>query len=176
MEKKFENSHFDQFINKKDQQIEFASFVLDYNFTLIKHVEAKSSMVLWISGIILSVLLGLFPNLKGSTCLSVLFSSLIISCVISGLFAIESIRSRFYDDEPYNHVYFSHIVKMKRQDYINSFKEMSETKIPDNMLNPIYSLAMIQNTKYKLTNRAIFFLYITFILLGINAIAYVFWN
>lgn len=38
MEKKFENSHFDQFINKKDQQIEFASFVLDYNFTLIKHV------------------------------------------------------------------------------------------------------------------------------------------
>jgi hypothetical protein len=65
---------------------------------------------------------------------------------------------------------------MKRQDYINSFKEMSETKIPDNMLNPIYSLAMIQKTKYKLTNRAILFLYITFILLGLNAIAYVFWN
>lgn len=176
MKTNLDNSRLDQFFQKKDQQIDFASFILEYNFSLIKHAESKANMVLWITGIILSVLLGLFPNLKGSPFLSILFSSLIISCLISGLFAIDSIKSRIHTDEPYNHVFFSHIVKMKRQDYINSFKEMSETKIPDNMLNPIYSLAMIQKTKYKLTNRAILFLYITFILLGLNAIAYVFWN
>ena len=176
MAKKVSNPSSEQVSNAADKQIEFASFILEHNFSLIQHVETKANMVLGIVGIMLSILLGLFPNLKGSSLLAIMFSALIVSCVTAGIFAIETIRARVKIDEPDNHLYFLHIVKMKRQEYLNSFKAMSDDKISDNMLNEIYTLAMIQNTKYKLINRAIVFLYITFILLGLNAIAYVYWN
>lgn len=151
--------------------IEYAVIVLKHNFTLLQHAETKANMVLGIVGIMLSILLSMYQTIKTTPFIRIPFFFLISTCVISGLKAIETIRARITIDEPDNFLYYMHILNMKRNDFVASFKKLSEREKSDSILNEIYTLAVIQKTKYAALNQAINWLIITFILLGYIVIA-----
>lgn len=157
---------------------EFANSVLRHNFSLIEHVETKAHIVLGVVGIILTLLVGLSKRATGSPSSVVAYIGLVtyillmISCVITALFSLKTIKPKIGFEEPPNHIYFLYVKAMERSEYISAFKKLSLDQIIKDILDEVYTLAHIQDMKYRTLDRAVKSLFITFLLLGVNAILF----
>ena len=137
-----------------DAEIEFANSILAHSQSLINLADAKAGIILAADGGILAIL-GAYP-LDLSTQLIVACSIVAVALVgLSALLGAMVIKPRRIDGTPTTKVYFGSILKSTREEYVRSFPS-SEAEILQDLLNNVYTLALIQRRKYQYLHRSFY--------------------
>ncbi len=141
--------------------------IFDHNQGLIELADNKANIILGINSILIPLIFGVtginFINLidKGLLMHSFILNTFSIVglsfLVISFIYSILVIKARL-SEELENYIFFRNIVKNEFEDYKYKIFQLEREKILDDYLKEIYTLAKINDLKYKRYNLALWML------------------
>lgn len=150
------------------EKLEFAKAVLTHNSELINLADTKAGILLGINGIILALLFGDNTSFSPIVVNLVLVTGILLG--ISSICSILTIFPRLTKDEERTSVYFKHVAKQKKQDYIQSWNTLESSEILTDLLSNIHNLAILQMKKYRYLRLSVIFLLPGFILLVLSVV------
>ena len=137
-----------------DTEIEFANSILTHSQSLINLADAKAGILLAADGGILAILGAYRLNLSAQlvvVCSIVTVALVGLSAFLGGMV----IKPRRISGAPATKVYFGSILQSTREEYVRSFSS-SDAEILQDLLNNIYTLALIQKRKYLYLHRSFY--------------------
>lgn len=158
--------------NSKNNKLDpaYALNLLDHNFKLIQHAETKASIVLGIVGVTLTITATVYNQIPNSYWVQLFLMLFIVSCIISAVFTLFTIKAKIGFKEPENHLYFLYVTKQNRQAYVYKIMTMSEKEKVTDILNEVYTLAHIQLIKYHRANMAVSIFVLALFFLALSGI------
>ena len=100
-------------MSNKSVSINHAQFLLEHNFKLILHVETKANMILAIVGVTLSITSAAYLKIPGNTFMTISFVIFVLSCFLSAIFSLLTIKAKIGFDEPDNFIHFLYLSSSK---------------------------------------------------------------
>ena len=149
------------------EKIELVRHIYALNQEILQMADTKSSIVLGLSGIVVSLIIGMniddFSfNKQLSLGIAIIFSSLTSVTQFCTIFPRLAVRDKkgilFYRD----------ILKWDRDGYTNEIININSTKILNDYADSVYSLAKIQEKKYFWLKIGFIFLIISITLISIS--------
>jgi hypothetical protein len=129
-------------------KIDFAKFVIDHNTSLINLADTKAGILLGINGIIIALLFAVEKIELAQITIS-LFLITGIFLGASSLFTIFTIVPRLSVEGENSRIYFMKIKELKKDRFISSWGNISNSEILDDLISNVYNLASIQSKKFK---------------------------
>lgn len=132
------------------------------NMDLSSLADTKANIMISINGIIISIILAsISPKIDANPWLVVPTTVLLISCLVSIVYAVLSARPRVHQNEislddvrgnRANILFFGNFVTLKEQEYIAGMKELlrNPDTLYEQMMKDIYSLGQVLTVKYRL--------------------------
>jgi len=124
--------------------------------------DAKANIMISINGIIMSIVLAsISPKIDTNVWLLIPTSVLLISCLLSMVYAVLSARPRVSSDVitledvragKANILFFGHFVTLSKSDYVIGMKELLQNTdaLYTNMIKDIYGLGTVLKRKFEL--------------------------
>ncbi len=124
--------------------------------------DAKANIMISINGIIISIIIAsISPKIDANPWLLVPTTVLLISCLISIVYAVLSARPRVTSqvisledvrDRKANILFFGHFVTLSQDDYIEAMTELLQDtdKLYHSMIRDIYGLGLVLRKKFEL--------------------------
>lgn len=144
--------------NKKKNQLDYIKTIFTHNYGLIQLADTKANILLGINSILIPVIFGImglnFVSLVERGYLTQalflnLFSTLsLIPLAISFIFSILVIKARYSKDIK-NNIFFKDIISQEFGKYKEIILKSDNEFIKDDLLKEIYSIAQINNQKYR---------------------------
>ena len=153
-------------------KIDFAKDVLEHNNSLINLIDTKSGLVLGAAGIILG-LLSFFDrdSLQPYTLIALFFTiGLLASTIFFSFFTIFPRFTKKTKNE--TAIFYQSIIKSTMKEYADSLKGLTSQKILDDYANNIYSLAKIEESKFRKLRVSICFMMASAVSLVITLVCY----
>ena len=127
--------------------------------------DTKANIMLSINGIIISITIASMSSFDANPWLIVPTAALLVTCMISMVFAILAARPRVSShavsledvrSNKANILFFGNFVNMKEEDYLTGMHELmgNTEQLYSNMIRDIYSLGSVLERKYALVHRA----------------------
>jgi Family of unknown function (DUF5706) len=151
--------HNNNYINEK---IDFAKSVLEHNLSLINLADAKAGILLGINGVVLALLFGVDQETPSVLSMIFLFLTAILFG-ISSIFSIATLVPRLTQEQNKTKIYFLKIKKSEREDFIQSWNNLTSDEILTDYILNIHNLANLQTKKYRYLRSSII---ITMIAIG----------
>ncbi|MEZ4698991.1 MAG: DUF5706 domain-containing protein [Rhodothermales bacterium] len=132
------------------------------NMDLSSLADTKANIMISINGIIISIILAsISPKIDANPWLILPTTVLLISCLISIVYAVLSARPRVHKqtitledvrNNTANILFFGNYVSLKEQEYIAGMKELLQNSdtLYEQMIKDIYSLGLVLIKKYQL--------------------------
>ncbi|MBN4056188.1 hypothetical protein JYT20_00530 [Rhodothermus sp. AH-315-K08] len=140
--------------------------------------DTKANIMISINGIIISIIIAsISPKIDTNPWLLVPTSVLLISCLLSIVFAVRSARPRISNDAVSlddvrearaNILFFGHFVSMPQQDYLDGMTDLLSRPdaLYNQMMRDIYSLGTVLQRKFELL-RVAYTIFMFGLILGI---------
>jgi hypothetical protein len=151
--------HNNNYINEK---IDFAKSVLEHNLSLINLADAKAGILLGINGVVLALLFGVEKETPSVLSMIFLFLTAILFG-ISSIFSIATLVPRLTQEQNKTKIYFLKIKESEREDFIQSWNNLTSDEILTDYILNIHNLANLQTKKYRYLRSSII---ITMIAIG----------
>jgi hypothetical protein len=127
--------------------------------------DTKANIMLSINGIIISITIASMSSFDANPWLIVPTAALLVTCMISMVFAILAARPRVSShavsledvrSNKANILFFGNFVNMKEEDYLTGMHELmgNTEQLYSNMIRDIYSLGSVLERKYALVHKA----------------------
>ena len=133
----------------------FLQSIVDVNISLHEKVYDHCSILIVISGLILTISL---TQLATATFLGKIgFTIIAITCGLSAITCLFIIRPKA-SDNPLNRMYYGGVLKIKcEKDYVNELKRITKDKdeIIEHFAREVYDLAPILRYKYRLVKTVV---------------------
>jgi len=157
--------------NSDQNKIDFAKDTLEHNNSLITLIDTKSGLVLGASGIILGLLTFFEREGLGNTVIPLFVTmGLLLGTIMFSFFTIfPQITNKFKGETV---IFYRGITKLTMEEYQLKLKEYSIDDILKYYANNIYSLAKVQERKFKVLRISMGFMIASSISLVITLICY----
>ena len=134
-------------VTKPEEKFSIVTYILSLNQDIVRMADTKSSFLIGISGVILSVIVTTHKTHFSSEKLYSIYLAVffLFLSIVSQLFAIYP-RSNVNEDDT---LHYKGILKFNRDKYVEFLEEASLEKLMTNYMDSIYNLAIIKNTKYR---------------------------
>lgn len=136
-------------VAKQDEKLGIITSILSLNQDIVRMADTKSSFLIGISGLILSLIVQMDKTYFSPLKLYIIYVSifLLTFSTISQMIVIYP-RSNGNVNER-NTIYYKGILKFNRDRYLEYIKESSQDRILTDYIHSTYDLAAIQDIKYK---------------------------
>ena len=143
-----------------EKKIEFALKIFDANFSIIQFADTKASILLGISGVMLSIIVG-FGDAKDNWVLIIGLVFLVLSSVSSLLV----IRPRDSSKQYKTLTFYQGIVANYKSagEYLIKLQGLQEQNILEDLSKNIFNLSEVLTKKYSFVKLSWFFLLLSFI-------------
>jgi len=145
------------------EQIELVKHIYSMNQEILQMADTKSSIILGISGIIISIIIATDVE----TVTSAIVFSLLTS--LSQFYAIFPRLSK--NSNRRNILFYKGILQFNRNEYEEELKKLDSSALLNDYINNIYTLALIQKKKYFWLKIGFVFLILSIIFISISFFA-----
>ena len=153
------------------EKVEFAKHIYSVNQEILQMADTKSSIILGISGIIISIIiatdLGTVTTEKHYYLVGAIAFSLLTS--LSQFYAIFPRLSK--NSNRRNILFYKGILQFNRNEYEEELKKLDSSALLNDYINNIYNLALIQEKKYFWLKIGFVFLILSIVFISISFFA-----
>ena len=150
------------------EKIEFVKHIYSLNQEILQMADTKSSIILGISGVIISIIVATDIKTVSVENQYYLGGAVIFSLLtsLSQFFAIFPRITK--NNNITNFLFYKSILQFNRHEYSEQLNKIDSNEILNDYINNIYNLALIQDKKYFWLKIGFVFLNISIILISIS--------
>jgi Family of unknown function (DUF5706) len=146
---------------------------MEHNSSLINLADTKAGIILGINGIVLALLFSIDQQLLSHiTKIYLICTGILLT--VSSVFAVLTILPRLTSENTVTKIYFNYVQKLSRQDYLESWKNVSLNEILEDYLNNIHNLTKLQAKKFGHLSTSVVLIIIGIVMLAVSLILYYF--
>lgn len=137
-----------------EEKISLLTDIFSSNQETLKMADTKSSFILGVSGVVLSVIVPM-DKTSFSTYKLYCLDFAVLCLLFSTISQLVTIFPRINGSNAKNTIFYKGILQYERTEYENKVKEIDSKKTIDDYIASIYDIAIIQDKKFKWLNYGI---------------------
>ena len=153
--------------NSNEEKMELVKHIYKLNQDVLQMADTKSSIILGISGIIISILIatemGDFTSYK-QYCLG----GAVVFSLLTSLSQLCTIFPRITKRDIKTILFYKGILKYNRKEFAEEIRNTKSNELLNDYIDNIYNLALIQEKKYLWLKIGFFFLILSILLISIS--------